>query len=245
MLDLEYRLGLTSEEALLRAYEDVAYLDASVLLGGTAFTVGAAKLGVNLTRLRPSAALNALRAGRARLDNMINSRRREVDAFVANRFAELEAQGHGPQRHEGAVTRQMLEDRVMLGHDPMTRDRTDGVHTGRDHRVPEIASRIASEADYVAADAIIRRNPNFASELNLAASRPVKPVRRFRVEVPIEDALGPDFARRVEGVERDGDFGASNAYPVEVDFQGGTVIAVYTLRPDGSVDLYTMYPNRR
>lgn len=41
LLDLEYRLGLTSEEALLRAYEDVAYLDASVLLGGTAFTAGA------------------------------------------------------------------------------------------------------------------------------------------------------------------------------------------------------------
>ena len=132
LLDLEYRLGLTSEEALLRAYEDVAYLDASVLIGGTAFTVGAAKLGINLTRLRPTAALNALRAGRTRLDDMINTRRREVDALVANRFAELEAQGHGPQRHEGAVTRQMLEDRVMRGFDPMTGSRTDGV-TGGTH----------------------------------------------------------------------------------------------------------------
>ena len=73
MLDIEHRLGLTSEEALLRAYEDVAYHDASVLLGGTAFTAGAAKLGINLTRLRPTAALNALRAGRTRLDDMIGN----------------------------------------------------------------------------------------------------------------------------------------------------------------------------
>ena len=145
MLDVEYRLGLTSEEALLRAYEDLAYLDASVLLGGTAFTAGAAKLGINLTRLRPTAALNALRASRTRLDDMINTRRREVDALVASRFAELEAQGHGPQRHEGAVTRQMLKDRVMRGFDPMTGSRRDGV-TGRRHNRPTIASRITSEA---------------------------------------------------------------------------------------------------
>ena len=92
LLDLEYRLGLTSEEALLRAYEDVAYLDASVLLRGTAFTAGAAKLGVNLSRLRPAAALNALRAGRVRLDNMLNTRRREVDALIARRFTALETQ---------------------------------------------------------------------------------------------------------------------------------------------------------
>lgn len=114
LLDLEYRLGLTSEEALLRAYEDVAYLDASVLLGGTAFTTGAAKLGVNLSRLRPAAALNALRAGRVRLDNMLNTRRREVDALIARRFAELETQGHGPAasrrgRHPSDVRRPSIE----------------------------------------------------------------------------------------------------------------------------------------
>jgi len=155
LLDLEYRLGLTSEEALLRASEDVAYLDASVLLGGTAFTAGAAKLGVNLTRLRLTAALNALRAGRTRLDDMINTRHREVNALVANRFAELEAQGHGPQRHEGAVTRQMLEDRVMRGFDPMTGSRTDGV-SGSTHPLNRRATRITSEADFVAAEAFIR-----------------------------------------------------------------------------------------
>jgi hypothetical protein len=63
--------------------------------------------------------------------------------------------------------------------------------------------------------------------------------------ISIEDALGPDFARRVEGVERIGDFGSSTARSVDVNFEGGTVIAVYTLRPDNSIELYTMYPNKR
>jgi hypothetical protein len=81
--------------------------------------------------------------------------------------------------------------------------------------------------------------------LNIAAARPVKQIRRFRVEVPIEDALGTDFARRVEGVERIGEFGDSSTLVLDVSFDGGTIIAVYTLRPDGSVELYTMYPNKR
>ena len=94
-LDLEYRLGLTSEEALLRAYEDVAYLDASILLGGTAFMAGTVKIGINLTRLRPTAALNALRAGRTRLDDMINKRSREVNALVASRLQSWRHRGMG------------------------------------------------------------------------------------------------------------------------------------------------------
>lgn len=121
--DLECRLSLTSEEAVLRAYEDVAYLDASVLLGGTAFMAGAAKLGINLTRLRLTAALNALSAGRTRLDSMIDTRRREVMLCVHQRYADLFDQGHGPQQHDGDVTRQMLIDRGIRNEDPM-------VHTG-------------------------------------------------------------------------------------------------------------------
>ena len=54
---------------------------------------------------------------------MIDSRRSGVEALIASRFAELEAEGHGPERHEGAATRQMLEDRVLHGIDPITAPR--------------------------------------------------------------------------------------------------------------------------
>ena len=77
-------------------------------------------------------------------------------------------QGHGPQRLEGAVTRQMLIDRVLLGIDPMTGTRMDGERTGRLHIVPRTASRIASEADCVAAESYIRRTVEFRDARDLA-----------------------------------------------------------------------------
>ncbi|GGX60893.1 hypothetical protein GCM10007385_32700 [Tateyamaria omphalii] len=240
LLDLEDRLGLTNEEALLRAYEDVAHLDASVLLGGTAFTAGAAKLGINLTRLRPTAALNALRAGRTRLDNMINTRRREVDTLVASRFAELEAQGHGPQRHEGAVTRQMLEDRVMRGFDPMTGSRTDGV-TGGTHPLSGRATRITSEADFVVAEAFIRRSSEYRSSRDAAFSLVGRGRPRFEVVLPIEDIFGPDYVSAVEGVRRLGSFNNPQGI-VPIDFNGGQVKAVYELTPNGEPVLVTLFP---
>lgn len=237
LLDLEYRLGLTSEEALLSAYEDVAYLDASVLLGGTAFTAGAAKLGINLTRLRPTSALNALRAGRARLDNMINTRRREVDQIVEHRFYQLIDEGHGPQRHEGAVTRQMLEDRVLLGLDPMTGTRTDGV-TGRTHRKQDVATRITTEDAYVSADAVLRRSTDFQSALAMARSNTPQNGGVFRVRLPIADVLGSNYRSLVEGLRRaNGDNSVQ-----EVDFSAGTVRAIYRLDANGDPTLITMYP---
>ncbi|SMX31976.1 phage minor head protein [Actibacterium lipolyticum] len=241
LLDLEYRLGLTSEEALLRAYEDVAYLDASVLLGGTAFTAGAAKLGINLTRLRPTAALNALRAGRNRFDDMINTRRREVDTLVASRFADLEAQGHGPQRHEGAVTRQMLEDRVLRGIDPMTGTTTDGV-TGGTHNTVRTATRITNEADFVAAEAQIRRSPDYRAARDEAMSRlGLRTRTTFEVSLPIEDVLGRDFHNAVEGIRRLGS--VKNPTGIQtVDFGSGTVTAVYELLHTGEPSLVTLFP---
>jgi hypothetical protein len=59
LLDLEYRLGSVPEDDLLKAYH--AYKDASTLVGATAFASVASRLGLNLTRLRPRAALIALR----------------------------------------------------------------------------------------------------------------------------------------------------------------------------------------
>ncbi len=237
LLDLEYRLGLTSEEALLRAYEDVAYLDASVLLGGTAFTAGAAKLGINLTRLRPTAALNALRAGRARLDNMINTRRREVEQIVEHRFYELIDEGHGPQRHEGAVTRQMLIDRVREGIDPMTGTQVDGV-TGGTHRRRKTATRITTEDAYVAADAVFRRSSDFQTALTCALADPNVNNAVFRVRLPISDVLGLGYRDLVEGVRRvDG-----TQTTRDVDFAGGTVTAVFQLDANGQPKLMTMYP---
>ena len=169
-----------------------------------------------------------------------DTRRSEVDALVANRFAELEAQGHGPQRHEGAVTRQMLEDRVLKGFDPMTGSRTDGV-TGRPHIVSRRATRITSEADFVAAEALIRRSPEYRFARDTALSLAGNGRSRFEVVLPIEDVLGPDYANAVEGVTRVGSFKNSQGV-TPIDFEGGQIKAVYELTPDGEPLLVTLFP---
>lgn len=64
--------------------------------------------------------------------------------------------------------------------------------------------------------------------------------QRFRLAVPIEDVLGPDFARSVEGVRRVGDFGSGQW--ANVDFGNGEVVAVHELSLDGQIRLITLYP---
>lgn len=110
----------------------MAYLDASVTLGAAALTTVASRLGIGVTRLRPRHAIIALRTAASRYDGMLGMRRATVVSYVSRRFADLSTQGHGPQRHEGVVTRAMLEARVLRGIDPMTGTRIDG-ETGRPH----------------------------------------------------------------------------------------------------------------
>ncbi|MCK8482975.1 hypothetical protein MUY21_02910 [Aliiroseovarius sp. S2029] len=171
---------------------------------------------------------------------MIGTRRRTVNALVASRFAELEAQGHGPHRHEGAVTRQMLEDRVLRGLNPMTGNRTDGV-TGGIHPLSRRATRITSEADFVAADAFIRRSSEYRSSRDAVFSLFGRGRPRFEVVLPIEDVLGPDYTSAVEGLKRLGSFNNPQGI-VPIDFNGGQVKAVYELTPDGEPVLVTLFP---
>jgi SPP1 gp7 family putative phage head morphogenesis protein len=160
LLDLEHRLGLVPEQSLLRAYRQVAYLDASVTLGATALTTVASRLGIGVARLRPRDAIVVLRTAAARYDGMIGMRRATVVSYVSRRFADLSTQGHGPQRHEGAVTRAMLEARVLRGIDPMTGTRIDG-ETGRPHVAVSSASRFTTPEVFVAAESYIRRSSGY------------------------------------------------------------------------------------
>jgi len=235
LLDLEYRLGLASEETLLRAYRDVAYMDGATTLGTTAFATFATRLGINVTRLRPRDAFVALRAATARIETLLAMRRTTARAFVALRFAELEAQGHGPQRHEGAVTRQMLIDRVLDGKDPMTGTSVDGV-TGRPHRPPPIATRITTPEAFVAAESYLRRTAAYRAARDAALFAPMYRRGSFSVVLSLDDALGPDYLRLVEGVRR------ADGRIVDVDFEGGLLLAIFRLEPSGAPVLVTMYP---
>ena len=71
------------------------------------------------------------------------------------------AKAHTPQRHEGDVTDQQLQDRALHGIDPMTGTTEDGVRIGRRHRYGQHATRVTSEPAYVQGDDHLRRSPQF------------------------------------------------------------------------------------
>ncbi|MBK4214642.1 hypothetical protein JJJ17_01740 [Paracoccus caeni] len=240
-LDLEYRLGLVSEETLLRAYRDVAYLDASTALGGIALTTAAAKLGVRLARAPFRITTIGILAAATRVKALLPARRQTTEMLIARRFAELETQGHGPQRHEGAVTKQMLEDRVLRGIDPMTGTTMDGEKIGRTHSAPRAATRFKTEEAFVVAETHIRRSSIYR-DLRDESIHSIS-VRRgsFEVEVSLEDALGLNYANKVEGVRRVGSrrnpFGTE-----EIDFKDGIAVAIFKFSSNGEPQLITMYP---
>lgn len=240
LLDLEHRLGLVPEASLLSAYRQVAYLDASVTLGATALTTVASRLGIGVARLRPRDAIVALRTAAARYDGMLGMRRATVVSYVSRRFADLSSQGHGPQRHEGAVTRAMLEARVLRGIDPMTGTRIDG-ETGGRHRAPRAASRFTTPEAFVAAETYVRSTPVYRAARDAALFDPAYQRGSFEVAVRIEDALGRNLLASVEGVIRVGP--RSGPEPLAaMDFDGGLVIARFRLAADGEPHLVTMLP---
>lgn len=240
LLDLEHRLGLVPDETLLRAYRDVAYLDASVTLGATALTTAASRLGVGLARLRPRDAIVTLRSAAARYDGLLGMRRATMSTYVSRRFAELETQGHGPQRHEGAVTRQMLEDRVLRGIDPMTGTRIDG-ETGRPHFPVSSASRFTTPEAFVAAEGFVRRTPEYRAARDAALFDPVYQRGFFEVALPIKDVLGRNMLGAVEGVVRIGSRSAPQGVAT-MNFDGGLAIARFRIAADGEPRLITMFP---
>jgi SPP1 gp7 family putative phage head morphogenesis protein len=240
LLDLEHRVGLVSEASLLSAYRQVAYLDASVTLGATALTTVASRLGIGVARLRPRDAIVALRTAAARYDGMLSMRRASVATYVSRRVADLSTQGHGPQRHEGAVTRAMLEARVLRGIDPITGTRVDG-ETGGRHRAPRAASRFTSPEAFVAAENYVRSTPEYRAARDAALFDPAYQRGAFEVVVRIEDALGLNLLRSVEGVIRIGHRGGPEPLAA-MDFDGGLVIARFRIAADGEPQLVTMLP---
>lgn len=140
---------------------------------------------------------------------------------------ELRSQGHGPQRHEGQVSRAQHEQRVLLGVDPANR-RTGCV---RD------SSSFKSNAAYAQAEATA-----------YAAAKLQAPVssRRIRMVVdaiPLKDALGPEYLRHVEGQTARGSPAGTTR---DVDFVEGTFTAIYEWDSRSARhSLLTMYPRGR
>ena len=152
---------------------------------------------------------------------------------AAARVKELEADGHGPQRHEGDVTLEDQARRVRDGVDPMTGSARDGV-TGGQHRAPATSSAFKSNEAYAQAESAARGSPEFSA-------RSAQGTPTIEVSVPLEDALGPNYLKHVDGVSK---AGARQGTLNRVDYTGGRVVAVYE-RTSTGYSLKTMYPAPR
>ncbi|WKU45216.1 hypothetical protein Q3V23_14690 [Streptomyces sp. VNUA116] len=107
--------------------------------------------------------------------------------------------------------------------DPLTGTTVDGV-SGGVHRVGAFATRFDNAEDMVRADAYFR------DEMARTGYEPM--------ETPIEDVLGPGAHERFTGYYRD----PANLNEFKpVDFEGGTILPVYRLLPDGQYRLHTMF----
>jgi hypothetical protein len=165
---------------------------------------------------------------------------------AAERLRTLRVEGHGPQRHHdptdeqlaarvgtpkidastGEVVRKANGLVASENHiDPMTGTTTDGV-LGDVHRCGDYATRFDYAEDFAAADRYMRQ---IASDNGEAA-----------VRAPISEVLGPDAHERLTGVLHDPD---NPAQLRSVDFQDGTIVAIYQRDASGALTLYTMYPD--
>ncbi|MDK0521996.1 hypothetical protein [Streptomyces sp. ML-6] len=109
--------------------------------------------------------------------------------------------------------------------DPLTGTTVDGV-TGGIHRVGAFATRFDNAEDMVRADAYFRE------EMARTGSEPM--------ETSISDVLGPGAEKRFTGYYRD----PANLNEFKpVNFEGGTIVPVYRLLPDGQYRLHTMFAN--
>ena len=166
------------------------------------------------------------------------------DLATVNRYNELDAQGHAVSRHGAHVTEQMLEDRAVHGIDPITGTRVDGVRSTPtntiEHTAPRTATSVTSVDAFVTAERNIRSSQQYRDARDAAI---VDGRTDFRVDVPLDDVLGPNHVDHVQGVTRVGS--AKNPQgSVPADLTNGNMRGVFEFNSGTEPGLVTMHPVR-
>jgi len=149
-------------------------------------------------------------------------------------LADLAKQGHGPQRHEGMVTPEQLDARLLEGKNPQTGTIWEDATRKRRHRCGNHATKFLAPGDYVDADETVRSSAAFETQMKKSKRQRLK---TLVISPDLENVLGSDYATKLVGSSRDG------STVKETDFTGGKLKAIYKLQPNGSYALLTMYPN--
>lgn len=159
---------------------------------------------------------------------------------VSDQFNALKTQGHGPQRHEGDVTPQQLEDRCTKGIDPMSGTTTDAV-TGKSHKYSANATKVNTPEDYVTANNKLKNSQEFKDKTKLADSN--GEVKIVVESTKLKDIFGQDYPSIVTGRTRIGTKNNPAGAKLTKFTDDSTMLGVYIKNSKGLWELRTMYPN--
>ena len=156
---------------------------------------------------------------------------------IERRYNEITRFGHAVQRHGAEITWQQLHDRAVLGYDPMTGSRVDGVHGG-DHPPTRHATRFETRAAFIKAEEAIRASQEFRDAIAVAV-RNGEDAALVKT-LTLERVFGPGYLSHVSGVSRLGSFNNPQGWN-PTDLSDGVIISLFKL-DGGEWKLYTMYP---
>ena len=149
------------------------------------------------------------------------------ERYVSQKINDLKEEGHGPQRHEGQVTPQNLDERVRTGKLP---DGTQG-------KVVRSSTKINSEQSYVQAYEYIKNTKEY--EIGM---QNIDRLDEFGVTVPLEQVYGKNYLQHVSGKIRVGS--VKNPVSVDdVDLTDGRITAFFRIE-NGKAKLITLYPEK-
>jgi hypothetical protein len=226
-----------ADQALSLTEQVTAEDSAKLLASKQTMTDTEARLSDQIGQIRATEATEATGSADPSLD----------ERAIAERIEELKTEGpdsHGPQHHlevsdaqlKRRLGRPVLDSRGRprlkgngfvrsVGHiDPETGTTTDAI-SGLPHRSGSMASRFDSAADFVHADSVLRAR---ADDTGAGLQT-----------MPIAELLGPDAHTRMTGFYIDP---ANPRLYHPVNFEDGSVVAVYSFDRDGKPFLITMYP---
>lgn len=169
------------------------------------------------------------------------------DEEIQRTVSRLKAQGHAWDRHGPEVLDGQLSDRAMFGADPMTQTKGDGTHSGN-HGYSRHATQFTSERAMAQAVKAVESSPEYLEGQRLAQdaiSNNDAPEPSLIVEVPLQQAFGPNHEKQVKGRSRIGGANSPSGWQ-PTNLANGVVLAVY--RYDlvtKSYRLHTMYPDPR
>jgi hypothetical protein len=196
----------------------------------------------------------------------------DKDQAVTKRITQLQAEGHGPQRHEGLVSLADLGERAVYKIDPETHTQIDA-ESGELHSADAVASKFNTNEVYVLAESMARQtllarpNPNQSQDVLIPLAQIGPPnqiatgvestwadnaqprvpttlgtARAIPTLQPFVAGSPPPMKPQMNGPAMQAEIAAHSQ---TVNFTGGNARAIYRRDANGNMYLRTMWSEKK